>query len=566
MNAVAPPPNFVPTKPLHFKVNQNKLNKPNHNHNKRDDKMHSTNTASTATTRKKQHNNNNNNNNKSQNNSASPAGEYEHKPSRNQQPIDKCRGSLFEKLKTLKGLHILRHSLLPNDSTFEILEFYGDSVLYERISFFLMQTRRFMSPHLLTKLRSAVIQNRNLALCFETLNLVGLFEKGKAPTVMKGRADVVEAMLGELSEACTHTTSQSGIDSGLIRGALDELLAYICYSGEREYFLHHSLSDDVNSGSGSAGDYFVPFTKKDDPSINTVVSTPTTTASSSTLAPSLLAQQSAFPPVSLSTTSSLTSSSGSPPTYLTAGANSYQLMPHASTTTSPILSPSSAVSQLHQSPSVYSTSFAGPTSTAASSASSPYAYPLSSSPSTSSSPYLSPQHQHYHPHHQPQQPRSAPFLCSSSSIPTPTISVPLANNNNNNNPSNSHNHNHGGGSGAVLYSLSTSPTAQAHSAYAALSSSSSSQSHSVGPTITASPTRPSYFHSASSAGVAHSLDSAHSSSHVSYDINIPHTVADSSKNSAGNASSPVKGAAAAQRAYSPNNVHGRMTTEFNLLT
>lgn len=35
-------------------------------------------------------------------------------------------------------------------SDFEILEFYGDSVLYERISSFLIQTRRFMSPHLMT--------------------------------------------------------------------------------------------------------------------------------------------------------------------------------------------------------------------------------------------------------------------------------------------------------------------------------------------------------------------------------------------------------------------------------
>jgi hypothetical protein len=48
-------------------------------------------------------------------------------------PLEQCENLLIEKLENMKSLGIINHSLCPHDraSEFEILEFYGDSVLYE---------------------------------------------------------------------------------------------------------------------------------------------------------------------------------------------------------------------------------------------------------------------------------------------------------------------------------------------------------------------------------------------------------------------------------------------------
>jgi dsRNA-specific ribonuclease len=74
-------------------------------------------------------------------------------------------------------------------------------VLYEKISSFIMQTRRFMNPHLMTTLRSFIIKNQNLALVFDTLALHTLFSYD--PREFKEKADIVEAMIGEMAEvAC----------------------------------------------------------------------------------------------------------------------------------------------------------------------------------------------------------------------------------------------------------------------------------------------------------------------------------------------------------------------------
>lgn len=89
-----------------------------------------------------------------------------------QTPEDKCFGRLAKKLFDLHERDILRHSLCPGvrivvllcclpvfqTNEFEVLEFYGDAYLYERVSFFLMTTRRFMSPHLMTTVRVSCIR------------------------------------------------------------------------------------------------------------------------------------------------------------------------------------------------------------------------------------------------------------------------------------------------------------------------------------------------------------------------------------------------------------------------
>jgi len=85
-----------------------------------------------------------------------------------------------------------------------------------------------MSPHLLTQLRCAVIQNKNLAHVFDDLGLAALLSDPTQPLLLKGKADVVEALIGELSESCNHV---GNVNAALIRGVLDELLAYICYTG-----------------------------------------------------------------------------------------------------------------------------------------------------------------------------------------------------------------------------------------------------------------------------------------------------------------------------------------------
>lgn len=155
------------------------------------------------------------------------------------EPFAQCNSELFAKLENVKKIGALRQSLAPTDgsSEFEILEFYGDSVLYERISFFLMQTRRFMSPHLLTRMRMSVINNRNLANVYDVLGLQNLISSPETVNVVKSKADVVEAIVGELSESAYRS---AGGTAALVRTVLDELLAYVCYLGEQTYFAEES--------------------------------------------------------------------------------------------------------------------------------------------------------------------------------------------------------------------------------------------------------------------------------------------------------------------------------------
>eukprot|EP01121_Diplochlamys_sp_Union-15-3_P004737 TRINITY_DN14943_c0_g1_i1.p1 TRINITY_DN14943_c0_g1~~TRINITY_DN14943_c0_g1_i1.p1 ORF type:complete len:349 (-),score=53.55 TRINITY_DN14943_c0_g1_i1:207-1253(-) len=164
---------------------------------------------------------------------------------------EKCRGTLLQKLQQLKAFRVLNESLrVDDDSTaFEVLEFYGDSFLLERISSFIMQTRRFMNPHLMTVLRSSIVQNKNLAVVFDNLNLGQLLPPETSPLTLKRKADVVEAIIGELAEAAPKDDS----NSSQISNCLQELLAYICYTGDQAYFEEMAKSQEDYSDGGRRG-------------------------------------------------------------------------------------------------------------------------------------------------------------------------------------------------------------------------------------------------------------------------------------------------------------------------
>ncbi len=149
---------------------------------------------------------------------------------------------------------------------FEVLEFYGDSVLYERISSFIMHTRRFMNPHLMTTLRSFIVQNRNLALCYDTLGIQTLLTNPPAEMPFKEKADVIEAVIGELAEAA----DDEGTQHAQASKTLSELLTYICYLGEKTYFTNLSLAEEQKNQQ-----------KEQQPSPNPLLVTPHTTTTPS---------------------------------------------------------------------------------------------------------------------------------------------------------------------------------------------------------------------------------------------------------------------------------------------
>eukprot|EP01102_Stenamoeba_stenopodia_P009881 TRINITY_DN292_c0_g1_i1.p1 TRINITY_DN292_c0_g1~~TRINITY_DN292_c0_g1_i1.p1 ORF type:complete len:259 (-),score=55.82 TRINITY_DN292_c0_g1_i1:68-844(-) len=148
--------------------------------------------------------------------------------------FEQCETNILSKLLELRAFRVLHHSIRPNTSRceFEILEFYGDAVLYERVSSFLMTSRRFMSPHLLTTIRTEVVRNANLARVYDALHLQILLDEHEALQDEKDKADVVESIIGELSEAGKNNSELST----QIGTTLKNLLAFICFTGETQYF------------------------------------------------------------------------------------------------------------------------------------------------------------------------------------------------------------------------------------------------------------------------------------------------------------------------------------------
>jgi hypothetical protein len=146
----------------------------------------------------------------------------------------------------MKKQSVLRRCFLLESNEFEVLEFYGDAYLYERVSYFIMTTRRFMDPNLMTKLRCSCIKNANLATVFEQLKLAELLEPSPISLTLKSKADILEAIIGELAE-----DSSSGAED-----LLSALIAYIAYMGDKEYF------QEANAGVVSLGEGMTTTPKK----------------------------------------------------------------------------------------------------------------------------------------------------------------------------------------------------------------------------------------------------------------------------------------------------------------
>jgi hypothetical protein len=146
----------------------------------------------------------------------------------------KCQQRMFQKLLELKKQSLLRKCFILESNEFEVLEFYGDAFLYERITKNILRSRRFMDPNLMTTLRRYCIKNDNLATVFDQLGLMALLEPNQESLVLtrKNKADIVEAIIGEIAE---HRPDED---------VLSEFVAFISYVGEKEYFKeNHHVSE-----------------------------------------------------------------------------------------------------------------------------------------------------------------------------------------------------------------------------------------------------------------------------------------------------------------------------------
>jgi len=169
-----------------------------------------------------------------------PSGHYnEFKPHKPNSEV-KCQQRMLLKLLELKKQNLLRKAFILESNEFEVLEFYGDAYMYERITKNILRSRRFMDPNLMTTLRRYCIKNDNLAAVFDQLGLLALLEPtaaggstgiaaGESIPVLnrKNKADIVEAIIGEIAE---HHPEED---------VLSELVAFISYVGEKEYFKEH---------------------------------------------------------------------------------------------------------------------------------------------------------------------------------------------------------------------------------------------------------------------------------------------------------------------------------------
>jgi len=107
----------------------------------------------------------------------------------------------------------------------------------------------------MTKLRTYCIKNANLATVFDQLGLEVLLESS-VPTEsvallnIKDKADIVEAIIGEIAE------NRPDED------VLSELVAFISYIGEKEYFKEHNNHATDSSNNSSKNSKRIPRNDK----------------------------------------------------------------------------------------------------------------------------------------------------------------------------------------------------------------------------------------------------------------------------------------------------------------
>jgi len=103
----------------------------------------------------------------------------------------------------------------------------------------------------MTNLRVYCIKNANLAAVFDQLGLEVLFEPSVekdsiAMLTIKNKADIVEAIIGEIAE---HRPEED---------VLSELVAFISYIGEKEYFKEHNNHANEPSNNSSKNSKRIP--------------------------------------------------------------------------------------------------------------------------------------------------------------------------------------------------------------------------------------------------------------------------------------------------------------------
>lgn len=109
-----------------------------------------------------------------------------------------------------------------------------------------MQTRRFMNPGLLTKIRSHCVCNANLEECYNILKIENLLNSQQLPCTSKGKADILESIIGELSEAAVNN-EDANYSSIVIKNFIRELISYILYNGEKTFFAKETQKENNSS-------------------------------------------------------------------------------------------------------------------------------------------------------------------------------------------------------------------------------------------------------------------------------------------------------------------------------
>jgi dsRNA-specific ribonuclease len=172
--------------------------------------------------------------------------------------FSRSKSQVYFKLERLKKLDILKYSLTSTDvkenkeiflnenlNIFETLEFYGDAVLYERITKNLVMTKKFCTPHMLSTMRSSTVCNKTLSSVYDSLELFKLSNTSFSPSYLdvKQKGDIIEAIIGEISLYLNSNNSLGHLVK-LCEDALDDFISYINYAGDAAYF--YTISNNLN--------------------------------------------------------------------------------------------------------------------------------------------------------------------------------------------------------------------------------------------------------------------------------------------------------------------------------
>jgi len=136
---------------------------------------------------------------------------------------------------------------------FQNLEFYGDASLHYRISKLIFKTKNYLDPNHYTSLRTAAEKNATLNDFFDKFGLQTFLSKPNQSYLVtnqiKGKADIVEALIGELDR------SKSVIAKNLLDGIVGFLLSIgeNLFNQENPHILDFGSLSKVNVPSSRTG-------------------------------------------------------------------------------------------------------------------------------------------------------------------------------------------------------------------------------------------------------------------------------------------------------------------------